>query len=378
MLRLGSKIAALALEQVIGDEGDRQFAHRLFAHDLAAKPLLQAREDREAIERIRRELVLWRDEDDQLAVDRRARGQRARQRLEIGIGVGNQLFAARPQAPVLAALQELRADAVVLPFDDPVRGRSQRSEHLVDRAAPRLREIKRIGFARVERLRFRLAHLADQRLEIRSRRDPPRLRIADQPLRHVALVDARDFGQRLHHLQPRHADPQFAGDQLEEGETLVGRELANPLLEPRVTLFLGERGKRQQPLAHPDIERNLFAALALRQKQRQHLGQVADRAITLRAKPVRIARAFDREAPKKAGRRGLARLAAAQEIDGPGRARPLRRVSLGGGEKLHHRRLLGAGRGAGIEPPIERSKGLHASASAGAPPLASPTSSSSP
>ena len=84
---------------------------------------------------------------------------------------------------------------------------------------------------------------------------------------------ARDFGQRLHDLEPRHADAQFAGDELEEGETFVGRELADPLLEPCVTLILGERGKRQQPLPHPDIERNLFAAHAFREKQRQHLGE---------------------------------------------------------------------------------------------------------
>ncbi len=328
--------------------------------------------------------MLGRDENDEFAVDRRARGQRARQRLEIGIGVGDQLLAARPQAPVLAALEQLRADAVVLPLDDPVRGRPERRSHVGQGPAPRLREIERIGFARVERLRLRVLDFADQRLEIRSRRNAPRLRIADQPLGHVALVDARDFGQRLHHLQPRHADAQFAGDELEEGETLVGRELADPLLEPCVTLFLGKRGKRQQPLAHPDVERNVGAALSVGQKQRQHLGQVADCAIALRAQPVRVARAFDGQAPKKAGRRGLARLAAAQEIDRPGRARPLRGIGLGGGEELHHRRLLGARRSAGIEPPIERSEGLHASASGDAPPSpsagapASPTSSSSP
>ena len=263
MLRLGAQVAALASMQVIGDEGDRQFALRLFAHDLAAEPLLQAREDREALERIGRVFVLGRDEHHKLAVDRRAGGQRARQRLEIGIGVGDQLLAARPQAPVVAALQELRADAVVLPFDDPVRGRPRASRAIsASGPAPRLREIERIGLARVERLGFRMLDLADQRLEIRGRRNPPRLRIADQPLGHVALVDARDFGQSLHHLQPRHADAQFAGDELEEGEPLIGRELADPLLEPRVTLFLRQRGKRQQPLAHPDVERNLFAAPA--------------------------------------------------------------------------------------------------------------------
>jgi hypothetical protein len=134
-----------------------------------------------------------------------------------------------------------------------------------------------------------MANLADQRLEIRRRRDPPRLRIADQPLGHAALVDARDFGERLHHLQPRYADAQFAGDELEERETLVGRELAHPLLEPCVTLFLGERGKRKQPLPHPDVERNLFAAHALRQKQRKHFSDIADGAVALRAQPLGIA-----------------------------------------------------------------------------------------
>ena len=55
-----------------------------------------------------------------------------------------------------------------------------------------------------------------------------------------------------------------------------------------------------------------------------------------------------------------------------------------GGEELDHRRLLGAGRGAGIEPPVERSEGLHASPSGAAPPppsagaSAPPASSSSP
>src|SRR6202020_3665696 len=108
---------ALPRQNVVGDERDWQFAFRLFADDLATQPLLQAREDREAIERIRRELVLGRDQHDKLAIDRRARGQRARQRLEIGISVGDELLAARPEAPIVGALEQLRTDAVVLPLD---------------------------------------------------------------------------------------------------------------------------------------------------------------------------------------------------------------------------------------------------------------------
>ena len=74
MLRLGSKIATLAFQNVIGDEGDRQLALRLFADDLAAEPLLQAGEDCEAIERILCVLVFGGHEHHELAVNGRARG----------------------------------------------------------------------------------------------------------------------------------------------------------------------------------------------------------------------------------------------------------------------------------------------------------------
>jgi len=108
-----------------------------------------------------------------------------------------------------------------------------------------------------------MSDLADQRLEIRGGRDSARLRIADQPLRHAALVDARHLGQRLHHLQPRDADPQFPGDELEEDQAFVERKLSHPSPEPRIALFLAERGQRKEALAHPLVERNLFARPAL-------------------------------------------------------------------------------------------------------------------
>ncbi len=73
-----------------------------------------------------------------------------------------------------------------------------------------------------------MVDVGDQRGEIVGGRDSPRLGVADHPLRHAALFDARDFGERLHDLKPRHADPQFAGDQLEEGEPLVLRQRARP------------------------------------------------------------------------------------------------------------------------------------------------------
>ena len=190
------------------------------------------------------------------------------------------------------------------------------------RPLPRLREIERIGPARVERLGLGVRHLRNERLEILRRRRAPRLGVADHALRHAALLDARDLGQRLHDLQPRNAHAQFAGDELEEGETLIGRQLVDPALEARIALLLVERGQRKQAVAHPDVERDLLAPGALGQQERQHLGEIADAAIAFRAEPLRIARALDRKAPQKPRRDGLARLSAGEEIDHPRRAAP--------------------------------------------------------
>ena len=43
-LREGAHVVAVKLEEIVGDEGDRQFAHRLLAHHLAAEATLKARE----------------------------------------------------------------------------------------------------------------------------------------------------------------------------------------------------------------------------------------------------------------------------------------------------------------------------------------------
>ena len=172
MLRLAADVPPLDFEEVVGDEGGRQLAHRPVADDLAAQPLLQARKRRQAVERVAR-IVLRRNEHDKLAVERDAGGQRARQRLEIRIGLRDQLLAARPQPPVIAALEKLRPDAVELPLDDPVGRRPQRRLHRFDRPLPGLREIEGIGPAGVERLRFGMRDLADQRLKIVSGRGAP-------------------------------------------------------------------------------------------------------------------------------------------------------------------------------------------------------------
>jgi hypothetical protein len=50
VLRVGPNVTSLDLNEIVGDEGDRQLTQRLFADDLSAEPLLQAREQGEAVE----------------------------------------------------------------------------------------------------------------------------------------------------------------------------------------------------------------------------------------------------------------------------------------------------------------------------------------
>ena len=78
VLRLGANVAAVAFQKVVGDEGDRQLAHRLVADDLAPEPLLEAREGLEAVERIRRRVSGRRRHHHELAVDGDARRAAAR------------------------------------------------------------------------------------------------------------------------------------------------------------------------------------------------------------------------------------------------------------------------------------------------------------
>ena len=368
-LRLATDVFSLDLQKVVDDEGDGQLPHRLLAHDLAPQPLLETGEGRKPVERIGGGVAQRRDQHHELAVERDARRQGPRQRLEIRVGLGDQLLAARPQPPGLAAPEELRADAVELPFDDPVRRRPERLLHGLDRPLPGLRQIEGIGPAGVERRGLRMLDLGDQRAEIVWRGGAPRLRIADHALRHAALLEARHLGQRLDDLQPRHADAQLPGDELEEDEALVDRQLGRPSPQPRVALLLVERGQRQKAVPHPDVERNLLAFPARGQEKRQRLGEIADARIALLAKPLGQPRPLDRESPQETRRNRLPRLAAGEEIDHPGRARPLHRVVLGGCESADERGLFGPGRSRGVELTVKIGEGFHGATRGDAAPL---------
>ena len=153
------------------------------------------------------------------------------------------------------------------------------------RPLPGMREIERIGLARVERSRLGVRDLCDQRGEILRRRRAPRMRVADHALRHVLLIDACNFGQRLHDLQPRHADPKLAGDELEESETLIGRQMRrrsaraahNSPLRRAGAASAGDRASMRRAA--------VFARVARRQQQREGLGEVADVLIAFLEEP---------------------------------------------------------------------------------------------
>ena len=127
---------------------------------------------------------------------------------------------------------------------------------------PRLRQIERIGLARVERVRFRMADLADQRLEIRrlsGSAASANSRSAAGPSgpSSTPATSASAF-TTCSRDTPTRSSPVMS---LKKARRSCAREVVRPLLEPRVTLFLAKRGKRQQPLAHPYVERNLCAPL---------------------------------------------------------------------------------------------------------------------
>ena len=85
-----------------------------------------------------------------LAIDHGAVRQRRAERGDFGKALGDQILAARPQPHAAAALDELRANAVPLPFDQPIRRRRRASP---DRPAADARE----RTDRASRGRFRAA-----------------------------------------------------------------------------------------------------------------------------------------------------------------------------------------------------------------------------
>ena len=155
----------------------------LLGENLAVEPLLQLGERGDALD------VAVAARHDDLAVERRAVGQRFGDRAEVGEGFGDQFLAARPQPPAQAPLHQLRADAVELPFGDPALGRPELFRQFLERRVELMGEEERIGPAVVGR-RAAVGR-RDQRGEIRGADRAARLGVAHQPLRHRRRVERR-------------------------------------------------------------------------------------------------------------------------------------------------------------------------------------------
>ena len=116
-------VLAVLLEQVVGHEHDRHGPSHLRDLLLASDALLQRREGERPIVAERQDL----------AVEHGAVGQVRCRRHDFREAVGDELFAARPEVDRAAALHQLRADPVPLPFEQPVRGIAERGHVLFER-----------------------------------------------------------------------------------------------------------------------------------------------------------------------------------------------------------------------------------------------------
>ena len=116
-------VGAPVLEQVVGHEDDRDGARHLGDLLLPADALLQRRKRQ-------RPIVAEREH---LAVEHRAVRQPRRGRGNLRKAVGDELFAARPEVHRAGPPDQLRADAVPFPLDQPLVARPERLDRLLER-----------------------------------------------------------------------------------------------------------------------------------------------------------------------------------------------------------------------------------------------------
>ena len=302
-LRLLAHVGARQLQQVVREEGHGLFGEDLPGHRLAADALLQLGE------RLHAAVA----PDDDLAVQHAGVGQARVHRVELGEAAVEQVLAARPQPGLRAAPDELRADTVPFPLDLPVGARAQR----FDRRLQRVREEERVGLARfggrVHGLRV------DEQRVARGVGRVELVGVAHHALRQQLGVDAGRLGQRAQHQVARDAHAKRAADQLGQQEAAGGVELAPVAFQRDRHGVWRLAAQREQALLDPHVQRQVHRLARRRQHVGDGLGQVADDVVALVEQPLGDAGGLARGRAQQAGGHGLARLAAGQEVQRPGR-----------------------------------------------------------
>ncbi len=152
--------------------------------------------------------------DQDLAVDHRAIRQFAGQLAEFREALADQLFATRPDPDLPVALDQLGADAVPLPFDEPVLRRAEQGVELLDRGLQRMGEKEGVGLAAALRM-FVFGLVGNQREVAFGAGTVRKVGIANQPLRDPFRIEIDQRGQRTGDQQFRDAHTKGAGDQFD-------------------------------------------------------------------------------------------------------------------------------------------------------------------
>jgi hypothetical protein len=122
--------------------------------------------------------------DQNFAIQHRAIWQALRQRHNFGKALGYQLFPARPDPHLPCPLDDLPANAVVLPLNLPVTDRTQLAVKVRQRGFERMRQKERIRLSCVHDIYCTRFSLGNQRLELASSRQHFGI-----PISHHALCD---------------------------------------------------------------------------------------------------------------------------------------------------------------------------------------------
>ena len=254
----------------------------------------------------------------------------------------DQLFAARPEPGLAAAADELRADAVPLPLDQPVGAIAERRRAGL-RAATRGRT-DRAATDRpppVSAATTAANHSADG---------------VQSPISRAATIgrlDAGRVGQRADDQRLRHADAELAGQQLVEEEALGARQRRATSRSPSSRCVAGSAfcSGRSRSSTHVG-ERQIRLGRAGRhrvERERDELGEVAGRRVALAQQPVGQPVTSCAHCAQPGRRHDALQAAAGEKEDRPRRVGG-RRVA----EVRRQRRDLRVGRRRPIDRVVER------------------------